>query len=55
MEENEMKVLRKIVDKTKMMEQKANKSENPTVSNLLMSGWKTMETKMGRSCNKNGC
>jgi hypothetical protein len=36
LEANEMKVLRKIVGK-------ANKSENPVVSNLLMSEWKKEE------------
>ena len=38
-EANEMKVLRKLVGKTKI----ANKSENPAVSNLLMSECKEEE------------
>ena len=40
LEENEMKVQRKIVGKTKINRTRANKSENPMISNLLMSGWK---------------
>ena len=46
MEENEMKVLRKIVGKTKI-ELEAYKSKNPSVSNLLMSGWKEEEKENG--------
>ena len=41
--------VRKIV----LIETEANKSENPAVSNLLMSGKK--EKRMGRTCNKNMC
>ena len=37
LEANEMKKLRKIVGKTKIDKIETNKSENPTVSNLLMS------------------
>jgi hypothetical protein len=46
LEENEMKVLRKIVGKTKI-EKEANKSENPAVSNLLLNEWKRRRRKMG--------
>ena len=42
LEANEMKIIRKIVDETKI-EQEAKKSENPVVSNKLMSGWKGEE------------
>jgi hypothetical protein len=40
LEANEMKVLRKTVGKTNIDRIRANKSENPAVFNLLMSGWK---------------
>ena len=40
LEVNEMKVPRKIVGKTKIASKGAYKSENPAVSNLLMSVWK---------------
>ena len=43
LEANEMKVLKKIVCKTKQIEKEANKSVNPTVSNLLIVGWKEEE------------
>ena len=42
LEANEMKVLTKIVGRTKV-ESEVNKSENPAVSNQLMSGWKGEE------------
>ena len=41
LETNEMKVLSKIVGKTKIEE--ANKSDNLAVSNILKSGWKEEE------------
>jgi len=37
-EANEMKLLRKIVGKTKIGRIRSNKSENPAASNQLMSG-----------------
>ena len=37
---NEMKVLKKIVGKSKFDRIKTSKSENSTVSNKLMNGWK---------------
>ena len=42
LKENEMKVLRKIIGKTKV-DQEANRSENPVISNRLLSGWKEEE------------
>ena len=42
LEANEMKVLRKIVGKTKR-DRIANKSENPAVFNVLMNGQKEDE------------
>ena len=41
LEANEIKVLRKIVGKTKI--EQANISEHPAISNPLMSGWKGEE------------
>ena len=38
-----MKVIRKIVGKIKIDKYEANKSENPVVSNILLSGWKEKE------------
>ena len=52
LEANKMKLLRKIVGKTKI-EQEANKLENPEVSNLLMSRWKEEEEENGRTGTKN--
>ena len=43
LEANEMKVLRKIVGKTKIHKIRNQKSDNPVVPNLLMSGWKEEE------------
>ena len=48
-----MKVLKKIVGKTKIERILSQQSENPAVSNQLMSGWK--EKRMGRTCNENEC
>ena len=47
LEANEMKVLRKIVGKTKQVEQEVNKSENSAISSLLMTGWKEEEEENG--------
>ena len=43
LEANEIKVLRKIVGKTKIHRIRSQKSENPAVFGLLMSGWKEEE------------
>ena len=43
LEANEMKVLRKIVGKTKIDKISQHKTENPAVSSLLMNGWKGKE------------
>ena len=40
LEANEMKILTKTVDKTKIDRSRNNKSDNPAVSNLLMNGRK---------------
>ena len=47
LEANEMKVLRKIVDKTKINRIRSQQSENTAVSKLLMSGWKEEEKENG--------
>ena len=40
---NEIKVLRKIVNKTKMDRGRSQQTRESAVSNLLMSGWKEEE------------
>ena len=48
-----MKAVRKIVGKKKV-EYEANKSTNPAVSNLLMSGWKEEEEEEEDEVEENG-
>ena len=45
LEANEMKVLKRIVGKAEIERIRSQKSENPAVSNLLISGWKGEEEK----------
>ena len=40
LEANEMKVLKKIVEKKKIIEKEANRLENSAVSKQVRSGWK---------------
>ena len=54
LEANEMKVLRKVVGKTKIDRIRNDKLENLAVSKPLLSGWKKRKKKrMGRTCNEN--